>query len=214
MFKAQLKSFDPEEHATERALGMYSAAVALADDRLMTDCLRTGERFAVTREMFYEVILQSYLFLGFPRMLSAAENLDRVLPFRANGNPPERVSDEESVKWYEDGLNLCRRVYGDKYDSLMQRVSAMAPEILRWMIVEGYGKVLSRPVLDIVRREVSIIAFLIMENRVKQLHSHMRGALNVGAPGKLILSAVNDIGRSAGEGYESAVAVMKKLGIE
>lgn len=214
IFEVQLRKFAPDENATERALGMYSAAVALADDGLMTQCLGMGDRHAVTREMFYEVVLQSYLFLGFPRMLTAAECFDQVFPSQSNGNAPVRVSHEESLRWYEDGLNLCRRVYGDKYESLLQRVSAMAPEVLRWMIVEGYGKVLSRPTLDIVRREISIIAFLVMENRVKQLRSHMQGALNVGAPGRLILSVVNDIGPAAGDGFESAVDIARKLGMQ
>ena len=97
-------------------------------------------------------------FLGFPRMLGAAENLDRVFPVERNGGGLRQISSAESNEWFENGLSLCKRVYGEKYDSLFGKVAAMAPEVFRWMIIEGYGKVLSRPSLDIVSRELSIVA--------------------------------------------------------
>jgi 4-carboxymuconolactone decarboxylase len=50
------------------------------------------------------------------------------------------------------------------------------------MIVEGYGKVLSRPGLDLPRRELCIVAACAHTGQDRQLHSHLRGALNAGAP--------------------------------
>jgi 4-carboxymuconolactone decarboxylase len=88
----------------------------------------------------------------------------------------------------------------------------MAPEVFRWMIIEGYGKVLSRPALDIVSREVSIVAFLMMEDRCKQLRSHIIGALNIGAPMEMILLVVDDIGAAAGSGYKSSKAIISRAG--
>ncbi len=49
------------------------------------------------------------------------------------------------------------------------------------MIQEGYGKVLSRPALDLVTRELCVVAALAVTSWEPQLHSHMRGALNAGA---------------------------------
>ena len=49
------------------------------------------------------------------------------------------------------------------------------------MIVEGYGKVLSRPELDLPRRELCVIAACAMALQSRQLHSHLHGALHVGA---------------------------------
>jgi alkylhydroperoxidase/carboxymuconolactone decarboxylase family protein YurZ len=51
----------------------------------------------------------------------------------------------------------------------------------RWMIVEGYGKVLSRPGLDLATRELCIVALLAPQDAAPQLYSHLRGALNAGA---------------------------------
>jgi 4-carboxymuconolactone decarboxylase len=49
------------------------------------------------------------------------------------------------------------------------------------MIVEGYGKVLARPGLDLARRELCIVAVCAATGQERQLHAHLRGALNVGA---------------------------------
>ena len=48
------------------------------------------------------------------------------------------------------------------------------------MITEGYGKVLSRPGLDLERRELCIVAACAATEQDRQLHSHLHGALNVG----------------------------------
>ncbi len=210
-FLRRLESFSPDTDAAERALAMYSAAVALADDNVLAHSIRVGQEYGLTPQMFYEVVLQSYLFLGFPRMLSAADNLSRVFPVNHNGFKLEPIGPAEARQWFDNGVELCQRVYADKYQGLMEKVGTMAPEVFRWMIIEGYGKVLSRPVLNIISRELSIIAFLIMENRKKQLQSHIKGALNVGASPATVRFVIDDIGRAAGAGYESALEVLTTM---
>ena len=49
------------------------------------------------------------------------------------------------------------------------------------MVEEGYGKVLSRGATDERTRELCIVALLGAANHERQLHSHLSGALNVGA---------------------------------
>lgn len=50
------------------------------------------------------------------------------------------------------------------------------------MVNEGYGKVLGRPGLPLVTRELCIAALLAALDAPRQLYSHLRGALNAGAP--------------------------------
>ena len=211
-FLNQLANFEPTEYGSVRTLALYSAAVALADDAAMTRVIEMGDRYGVTRDKFYEIVLQSYLFLGFPRMLGAADCLHQSFTESANGYRLERISEAESQDWFNSGVSLCQEVYGGKYDALKDKVVAMAPEVFRWMIIEGYGKVLSRPLLEISTRELCIIAFLTMENREKQLRSHIIGALNVGTPPELIRHAINDIGPGAGDGQKTAFAIMDQTG--
>ena len=60
----------------------------------------------------------------------------------------------------------------------------------RWMLEEGYGKVLGRPGLDLKVRELCVIAVLVGLDTPQQLYSHLRGALNVGATMEEVETAV------------------------
>jgi 4-carboxymuconolactone decarboxylase len=55
------------------------------------------------------------------------------------------------------------------------------PELAAWILEDGYGKVLSRPILSIRERELIVVAVLSALRLPKQLESHVRGALRVGA---------------------------------
>ncbi len=211
-FITRLQGFRPDRYGTTRALSLYSASMALAD----TDCLRAAQNtcreLGATSRQLYEIMLQSYLFLGFPRMLTAAEIL-------AADNHGLEVGGAETAEirtgpdeWRKRGRELCRRVYQGNYDALKARVEAMAPEVFSWMELEGYGKVLSRPGLDIIDREMAIVACLLMENRPAQLHSHLRGALNVGAPRELVQDVLSDVGPIAPESYTDARVVIESSG--
>ena len=59
-------------------------------------------------------------------------------------------------------------------------VQALHPDLGRWMVTEGYGKVLGRPGLDLGVRELCIVALLATQDAVPQLYSHLRGSLNAG----------------------------------
>ena len=67
------------------------------------------------------------------------------------------------------------------YDRLRVNIRDLHPALDAWMIVEGYGKVLSRPGLDLKRRELCIVAVCAVLEQARQLHSHLHGALNAGA---------------------------------
>lgn len=121
-----------------------------------------------------EALLQSYLFLGFP---AAIEALRR---WRAGGAPVPDPAEEGPDLWLDRGARVCRIVYGDHYEQLRENIARFHPDLDRWMILEGYGKTLGRPGLDLGTRELCIIAMLVVqgESGRRQLRSHLRGALN------------------------------------
>ncbi|UCC82332.1 MAG: carboxymuconolactone decarboxylase family protein [Gemmatimonadota bacterium] len=123
-----------------------------------------------------EAILQSYLFLGFP---SAIEAFRR---WRTHGVAAPEAAAEGSEAWVERGEATCATVYGDHYESLRENIARFHPELDRWMVMEGYGKVLSRPALSLEVREMLIVAMLVVqgESGRRQLRSHLQGALNAG----------------------------------
>ena len=81
------------------------------------------------------------------------------------------------------------------------------------MIVEGYGKVLSRPGLDIATRELAIVAFLTVDNRPKQLMSHIRGALRVGVTTAQIGATIDDLQTVAVDGAAGARRILDQSGV-
>ena len=59
------------------------------------------------------------------------------------------------------------------------------------MIVEGYGKVLSRPGLDLMRRELCVVAACAASEQDRQLLSHLHGALHAGATPRQVGAALD-----------------------
>lgn len=126
-----------------------------------------------------EIILQSYLFAGFPRALNAMRAWRAASGDLApDENPAARGGIEQ---WRRDGERTCAVVYGDAYERLRDNIRALHPLLDEWMIVEGYGKVLSRSGLDLKTRELAIVAACAGARQQRQLHSHLHGALNSGA---------------------------------
>ncbi len=132
-----------------------------------------------------ELLLQSYLFAGFPRALNAMREWRRFAPEPADpdgGAPPAR--------WRDDGERTCAVVYGKFYDRLRENIRHLHPALDDWMIVEGYGKVLSRPALDLGRRELCIVAACAAAGQDRQLHSHLHGTVNAGVAPAVVSQAI------------------------
>ena len=196
--------------STPRYLALYSAAIALADKTAIKAASLKANRAGARIPAIYEIMLQSYLFLGFPRMLTAAECFRETFPdFDVTIGAPKRT--KRFGIWKGRGEELCRKVYADNFEKLKKRVRHFSQEIFEWMILEGYGKVLSRPGLDIKKRELAIVAMLMVDNRPKQMFSHIRGALNVGVSRKLLRTVIVDISRVTGEDSKTALSFLQKI---
>ena len=214
-FRSRLTEIDRPEWMASRTFSQIAAAIAAGETEAIDRSLLLAREQTVERAKVYELVLQSYLFVGFPRMLIAASQLDTVWP--AETTPEHQtypVSPEESNRWFTDGLALCRKIYGNAFEPLKEKVERIAPEVFRWMIIEGYGKVLSRNGLSLVDRELGIVATLVIENRKDQLHSHIRGALNAGASAERIATVIDDLGVAAGQGYQTARELLERNGLD
>lgn len=151
----------------------------------------SGGGASVPPEWMEEVVLQSYLFAGFPRALNAAREWRRALG-GSGAERKEKVESYENVfSWRMQGEETCEIVYGKNYEKLRKNIRALHPALDDWMIVEGYGKVLSRPGLDLQRRELCIIAACVAAGQDRQLHSHLHGALNAGAGARAVTATLD-----------------------
>ena len=167
-----------------RVLVQLSAAIAASDEATVRYWLGEADR-AVPPVHVEELLLQSYLFCGFPRTLNAAREWRRVSQ-RLAPDSDEAEDVALADEWRRRGEQTCALVYGSMYERLRLNVRDLHPALDTWMVVDGYGKVLGRPGLDLQRRELCIVAACAAMGQDRQLHSHLRGALNVGvAPAAL-----------------------------
>jgi len=156
------------------ALVALSAALAAGSGDGVEEALRAAAQVAdpVAVE---EALLQSHLFLGYPAALNGLARWREL-----SGRPASLAANDREV-WAERGEEVCRVVYGGQYEGLRANVRRLHPDVERWMVEDGYGRVLGRPGLDLAVRELCIGAILAVQDAPRQLYSHLRGALNAGA---------------------------------
>ena len=159
-----------------RALVALSAALATRDASAIRQAMRRVLDAGTDALAAEEMLLQSHLFLGFPDALNALG-----LWRETSGLPAPAPSDEDPAGWEARGQRVCATVYGSSYEKLRRNVGALHPDVDGWMATGGYGRVIGRPGLDLPTRELCIAALLAVWNVPRQLHSHLRGALNAGA---------------------------------
>src|SRR6266576_1726492 len=90
-----------------------AAIIAAGDEQ----AIRTGLSEAVDSvqsEWIEELILQSYLFCGFPRSLNAMREWRRL----TGRTPAVDVEGTGPAEWRQRGEATCRLVYGEMYERL------------------------------------------------------------------------------------------------
>lgn len=163
-----------------RDLVRFAAAIAQGYEPELRERVAPLRQSHVPVEWVEELLLQSLLFVGYPRTLVAFSVWRKF-----SGVPAPRTDDDASyahdAEWTRRGEATCEIVYGENYDKLRGSVRALHPALEAWMITEGYGRTLARPGLDLLRRELCIVVQTAVLETPRQLHSHLRGALNAGA---------------------------------
>jgi 4-carboxymuconolactone decarboxylase len=186
---AKQDNLDPQT----RDLVRFAAAIAQGYEPELRDRVGPLRSSQVPVPWVEELLLQSVLMVGYPRALIAFS------VWRKFSGVPAPASDGEgeygrTPEWTRRGVEVCAKVYGENYAKLRDSVRVLHPAIDTWMITEGYGRTLGRPGLDLLRRELCTVAQTAVLEAPRQLHSHLRGALNAGASfGQVegVLSIVN-----------------------
>jgi 4-carboxymuconolactone decarboxylase len=165
-------------HAT-KLLVSASAAIGAGRDEAVRGALKAahaalGDGLEATA--IEEMLLQTHLFVGYPATIAA------LAAWRDIAGPTESaVPDDDPSTWRARGEEVCGRVYGGAYDRLRAYVASLHRDLDRWMLRDGYGRVLGRPGLALRDRELCVVALLCGQDAEPQLYSHLRGALRVGA---------------------------------
>ncbi len=188
---AKQDSLDPQT----RALVRFAAAIAQGYEPELRDRVGPLRSSQVPAVWVEELLLQSVLMVGYPRALIAFSVWRKFGGLEAPTEDPDQDYGRAAA-WTARGEGLCAVIYGENYAKLRESVRALHPAIDAWMITEGYGRTLARPGLDLKLRELCTVAQTAVLEAPRQLHSHLRGALNAGATfGQIegVLSIVNPL---------------------
>jgi 4-carboxymuconolactone decarboxylase len=188
---------DPALSRADAGLVALSAAIAGGDAGSVAAGAEGALLEGATPGALHETLLQSYLFLGFPRAIEALFAAGPVLKRHGSAPPPAGRLDPEG--WIQAGEALCRKVYGRNYEKLVETMRGLSPDLASWMILEGYGKTLSRPGLSATTREYCVVAILTTTRMWRQLRSHAIGAVNVGGTRAGVRRSIELCGPVAGE---------------
>jgi 4-carboxymuconolactone decarboxylase len=168
-----------------------ASLVSLGKKRKLKSEITKALSSNVKPERLEEAILQCYLFAGFPAVIEGFKVFREII------SNTHRKSKKYNVnKFRADGIKTCRKVYGKNFDKLVKNIKSLHPELFDWMIIEGYGKVLSRDILSLKEREILNVSILTSLGWKNQLHSHIRGAINTGAKrGEIeeVIKSISDI---------------------
>jgi 4-carboxymuconolactone decarboxylase len=163
-----------------RDLVRLAAAIAQGYEPELRDRVTQLRSSQVPVVWVEELLLQSVLMVGYPRALIAFTTWRKLSGVPAADTDPDQDY-SRAEEWARRGEELCAVVYGENYRKLRDSVHALHPAVDSWMITEGYGRTLARPGLDLRRRELCTVAQTAVLEAPRQLHSHLRGALNAGA---------------------------------
>ncbi|MCA8914041.1 MAG: carboxymuconolactone decarboxylase family protein [Planctomycetes bacterium] len=160
-------------------------------------------------ELIREAILQTHLFAGYPRALNALAAFKDAC--KKAGNPltgevklrEHPLEGDDMGLFRKRGKELFDEIYRDKADQIDRFAKSNSPDLADWAIVEGYGRVLSRPIMEPRQRSLCIVASLIPMDVAPQLKGHVQGALNTGSTPEQMWKLLDVVGRLFNEGPET-----------
>jgi 4-carboxymuconolactone decarboxylase len=173
-----------------RSLVRICSCIALRDESGLRKEFSEAIQNQLSLPMIREAVLQTYLFTGYAATINAFIVLNDVAPENAEYWQEKEPSLE---LWAQRGVDLCQKIYGSHYEKLVHNIKRLHPDLADWMLWEGYGKVLARPFLSPLVRELLIVAMTAVLQVERQFHSHVRGALNVGASAEQILAVFQEV---------------------
>ena len=173
--------------AGERTLIATKIAATTGRWEALAACIEAGRDSGLDRTELEEALLQTLLFAGFPRVVSAFEVLQTGwLP----DDPPAGGGLPADLQ-LEAGHRLFDQIYDDKAAAVREMLASYHQELHDYVFDAAYGRILSRPALSGRLRELLAVAALhAMQGQLPQLVAHARGALRLGATEREVREAM------------------------
>ena len=184
--KTQFKS---DKLNARNLLPLIAAASALRKMTKLTELIYQAKTRKIPFIKIYETLLQNYLFTGYPSALLSLKLLKEMYPSKKLPN----AADMNLYHFKKKGEENCKKIYGTKYEKLIRNVNNLSPDMAKWLVLEGYGKVLGRKGLSLKERELCIVATLTVLKFEDQLYSHINGAFRVKASIEEIQNVIENL---------------------
>ena len=180
-------------------LGATLALVTLGRFETLDGFLAAALERGVPAAHLEETLLQAHLFAGFPRAIRALKIFRRIIEERRETRtPPPRPRRFRprfsSRRRRGRGRRIFDAVYGSIARAVLHALDTLHPGYGGWVLEDAYGRVLARPGLPPLWRELCAVAALAVTDVPEQLYSHVRGALRMGASPQEVEEAIRAIG--------------------
>ena len=186
--------------AATAALVRVAIAVATGDTTALKERLVAARTAGVPLRQVDELMLQSLLNVGYALGLQAFGVWREVNPAPVAADTGETLAHEGWRGWLERGARVCEAVYGRTYHKLLVNLRALHPALEALVVVDAYGKLIGREGLDLKRRELCTLAEIAVLDTPRQLHAHLRGALNTGSTPQEIEEVLGLVEEDVGPG--------------
>ncbi len=140
-----------------------------------------------------ETVLQVHVFAGFPRLVEAYGVLAEVggLGAREPGEESAGEDAESLSAEHARGRALFERIYASDSSRVRAMLEGYHQDFASWIEGHAYGRVLARPGLAGDRRELLAVVALAALGQDRQLASHARGSLRLGATSSELVQALD-----------------------
>ena len=141
-------------------------------------------------DLVFEVLVTGLFVVGFPRVLSVAEQwaTQRTAPAPEQARPMAEPGTAEQVT--QQGWQRLQEVYGSQSQRLVDRLEHIHPDLRDLVVRLGYGEMMARPGMTLQQRELAMIAMLSTLGAPRQLYSHLRGGIGAGLSEADLASAI------------------------
>ncbi|HYK09923.1 MAG TPA: carboxymuconolactone decarboxylase family protein [Gemmatimonadales bacterium] len=156
-----------------------AAGIAKGGEDLLRDRFRAAQGAGVPNRWIEELLLQSFLNVGYPLTLAAFGVWRELVP-TVSDEGGEALDHAHHAAWRKRGEGSAGEVYGRTYQKLLTNLRGLHPAIEHLVVTDAYGKILGRPGLDSRWRELATLSAIAMLDAPRQVHAHLRGALNLG----------------------------------
>jgi len=178
----------PGGEAPLRCLALIHGASCIGRFDAVAILLPLARSLGVDAPRLHETALQVVAYGGYPRAIEAltllaAARADQPGPSPARGQARARDPEPEAAGAApaERGRLVWDAIYRGSAQDVLATLEGLAPGFSEWILRDAYGRILARPGLPLVERELLAVAALSLMGLAAPLGSHVRGALRTGA---------------------------------